>query len=194
MNLFKSLRAAAGVGVALLLTTPAFAITGDWVDDNVHTYVGLIAFYYENGDFLWRCSGSLIGPKKFLTAGHCTDVAEGARSARVWFQQDAGAHYDPVTQHDPVTGYPDTCAAGTLGKLCATASNVSQIHNYGFDNFAGYPNTHDVGVVILDQKITRLGYGVLPTAGELDRLDTARGTKDTVFTSSGYGLSLKTQD
>ena len=39
------------------------------------------------------------------------------------------------TQLDPVTGYPDYCAAGTLGTLCATSS---QIYNYGFANFAGF--------------------------------------------------------
>jgi hypothetical protein len=104
----------------------------------------------------------------------------------VYFQQDAGAHYDPLTQHDPVSGYPDDCAAGTEGTLCATSS---QIHNYGFANFAGFPNTHDVGLVILDQEITLPEYGELPAAGALDDLSTARGTKNTIFTVSGYGLS-----
>jgi Trypsin len=147
-------------------------------------------FYDANGDFIWRCSGSLISPDRFLTAGHCADTAEGAASARVYFQQDAGAHYDPVTQFDPVTGYPDICAAGTLGTLCATSQ---KIFNYGFANFAGFPNTHDVGLLILDQPIAMPEYGQLPLPGELDGLGTARGTKDTVFTVSGYGLTKSNQ-
>jgi hypothetical protein len=173
-------------------TAPVSAITNNWIVDNEHPYVGLIAFYDADGEFIWRCSGSLISPTKFVTAGHCTDTAEGAVSARVWFQQDAGAHYDPVTQLDPVTGYPETCAPGTLGTLCAT-STQGKIYNYGFANFAGFPNTHDAGVVILDQAIAMSEYGQLPQPGTLDGLGTARGTKNTVFTASGYGLTLNTQ-
>ncbi len=133
------------VGLLLGVTaTVAYAITGTYVEDNEHPFVGLVVFYDADGEFIWRCSGSLISPTKFLTAGHCTDTAEGAVSARVYFQQDAGANYNSATEVDPVSGYPEYCARGTLGKLCATSH---QIFNYGFANFAGFPNTHDVGVV-----------------------------------------------
>jgi len=177
--------------IAAVSTTPAQAITGNYVKDFEHPFVGLAVFYDAAGQFIWRCSGSLISPTKFITAGHCADTAEGAASARVYFQQDAGVHYDPVTQHDPVTGYPDTCASGTLGKVCATSH---KIYNYGFADFAGYPNTHDVGVLILDQAISLPEYGQLPQAGTLDNLATARGQNNAVFTSSGYGLSLSVQE
>jgi hypothetical protein len=176
-----------------LLVSPAFGITNNWVDDNEHPFVGLAVFYDSDGEFLWRCSGSLISPTKFLTAGHCADTAEGAVTARVYFEQDAGAHYDPATQLDPVSGYPEYCAAGTLGTLCAEVA-AGNIHNYGFANFAGFPNTHDVGVLILKQPIYLSEYGVLPAAGQLDSLGTARGKKDTVFTVSGYGLSYSSQE
>lgn len=178
------------LAAAAAIATPAYAITGNWVEDHEHPYVGLVVFYDAAGQFLWRCSGSLISPTKFLTAGHCTDTAEGAASARVYFQQDAGAHFDPVTQVDPITGYPETCAKGTLGTLCATSK---RLYNYGFANFAGFPNIRDVGLVILDQPIAMPEYGQLPQAGVLDSLATARGKKDTVFTVSGYGLSLSVQ-
>jgi secreted trypsin-like serine protease len=75
--------------------------------------------------------------------------------------------------------------------MCATSS---RIYNYGFANFAGFPNTHDAGLVILDQAIALPEYGQLPQVGVLNNLATARGTKDTVFTSSGYGLSLRVQE
>lgn len=169
--------------------TPVFAITNYYVADNEHPYVGLAVFYDADGEFLWRCSGSLISPTKFLTAGHCADTGGGAVSARVYFQQDAGAHYDPVTQLDPISGYPEYCAAGTLGTLCATSS---AIYNFDFTNLT-LPDTHDVGLVILDQPIDLSEYGQLPAAGALDNLGTARGTKGTVFTVSGYGLSYRTQ-
>lgn len=175
------------------LAGPAFAITKNWVADNEHPYVGLAVFYDSSGEFLWRCSGSLISPTKFLTAGHCADTAEGAVTARVYFQQDAGAHYDPATELDPITGYPEYCAAGTLGTACATVS-AGKIHNFGFANFAGFPNTRDVGLLILDQPISLPEYGQLPAAGQLDNLGTVRGKNDTVFTVSGYGLSYSSQE
>jgi secreted trypsin-like serine protease len=172
------------------VATPASAITNNWVNDNEHPFVGLVVFYDAAGEFSHRCSGSLISPTKFVTAGHCTDAASGAVTARVYFQQDAGAHFDPATQLDPITGYPEFCAAGTLGTLCATST---KLYNFGFTDLSEIPNTHDVGLVILDQAISMPEYGQLPQPGTLDNLATARGRKDTVFTVSGYGLTLSTQ-
>ena len=178
-----------------VMVAPVAAITGNWVEDFEHPYVGLIVFYDTEGEFVWRCSGSLLSPTVFLTAGHCTDSVgdegpgTGAATARVYFQQDAGVNYDPATQVDPVTGYPETCAPGTLGVTCATSD---ELYNYGFANFAGFPNTRDLGLVILDQAINLSEYGQLAPAGTLDPLATQRGRNDTVFTVSGYGLTLRT--
>jgi hypothetical protein len=157
-------------------------VTGNFSKDFVNTWVGLIVFYDADGEFLWRCSGSLISPTTFLTAGHCTEAP--ATTARIWFAQDAGANYDPATQLDPVTGYPETCLPQP--SPCVTAS---QLYNYGYGDF-GFPNTHDVGVVILDEAVTTVGYGVLAPVGTLDALATQRGQQDLTFTVSGYGLSL----
>ena len=181
---------AAIVLVAVLVAGPVLAITGTFYDDFEHPFVGMVVFYDSNGDFIWRCSGSLIDEYTLLTAGHCTDTAEGAASARVYFQQDAGANYDPELEYDPVTGYPDYCAAGTEGTLCTTSD---EIYNFGFANFAGFPDIHDAGLVILDEPIYLSEYGVLPEAGTLDDLQTHRSTNDTVFTASGYGLSYSSQ-
>jgi len=178
------------LAIALVLAIPVGAITGNWVDDSDHPFVGLVVFYDEAGEFVQRCSGALISPTKFLTAGHCvTDPTVEIVSARVYFQQDAGAHYDPATELDPVTGYPEYCAAGTLGTLCATSD---ELYNFGFPN--PLPNTHDAGLVILDQRIDLPEYGQLPTAGLLNDLSTSRGQKNTIFTVSGYGLSYKTEE
>jgi len=167
----------------LATALPAGAITGNYVEDFEHPFVGLVVLYDENGEFMHRCSGSLLTSTVFLTAGHCTD---GVTTARVYFQQDAGANYDPETQLDPVTGYPEYCAKGTLGKTCATSD---ELYNYGFDDFVNFPNTHDVGLFILDQPIKLPEYGVLAAPGTLDTLAAQLGKQEVTFTSSGYGLS-----
>jgi secreted trypsin-like serine protease len=172
------------LGVLLLGASPAAAITGNYEKDFAHPYVGLVVLYDDNGEFAGRCSGSLLTPRVVLTAGHCT---EGIHSARVYFEQDAGVHLDPVTGVDPITGYPETGGVAS-----------HQVFNYGFSNFVGFPDTHDVGVIVLDQPIGQTKYAStvtrfakLAVAGSLDKLAKQRGQQDVTFTVSGYGLSYK---
>ena len=123
-----------------------------------------------------------------LTAGHVTDTAEGAAAARVYFQQDAGANYDPALGYDPVSGYPLYASADGMSRYS------DEIYNYGFATSPDSRTRSDAGLVILDQPITLPEYGQLPAAGVLDSLATARGTKGTVFTVSGYGLTYRVQE
>ena len=81
--------------ILALAVSPVYAITGNFVEDDVHDYVGLVVFYDAEGEFLWRCTGTLISNWTLLTAGHCADTEGGAVTARVYFQQDAGANFDP---------------------------------------------------------------------------------------------------
>lgn len=187
----RVLLALSAVVAAMALAGPASAISGDFVRDNEHPFVGLVVFYDANGDFVWRCTGSLLTPTVFLTAGHCADTVGGAVTARVYFQQDAGVNYDPTTQVDPVSGYPEYCANGTLGVTCATSD---QLYNFDFSGSLTVPDTHDVGLVILDQPIMLDEYGVLAEANSLDQLATQRGRQDLTFTVSGYGLTYKQQE
>ena len=53
--------------------------------------------YDADGNPLWRCSGTLISAKVFLTAGHCTEAP--AARAQIWFQSD-------VESGIPGNGYP----------------------------------------------------------------------------------------
>src|SRR5215204_1066333 len=167
------------IAILAIAVSPVYAITGNFVEDDVHDYVGLVVFYDAEGEFIWRCTGTLISNQTLLTAGHCADTEGGAVTARVYFQQDAGANYDPATQVDPVTGYPEYCADGTLGVTCATGT---QIYTYPeYDEFAGWPvdrDTSDIGVVILDQAIALPEYGQLAEPGTLDELHEARGLQD----------------
>jgi Trypsin len=174
------------LGLVLVAASPAGAVTGNFQKDFEHEYVGLIVFYDANGEFLWRCSGSLLTDRVFLTAGHCTDqnAEESPVSARIYFEQDAGAHYDPALGYDPVTGYP------LYGGITAHT-----LYDYGFDDFAGFPNNRDIGLVILDAPVQTVypnidTYASLAAPGSLDRLATRRGQQEVTFTISGYGVSL----
>jgi hypothetical protein len=164
------------------LPEPSAAVTGNFEEDFAHPFVGLVVFYDETGEFLHRCSGSLLTPIVLLTAGHCT---AGATSARVYFQQDAGAEFNPETGIDPTTGYPETCIPEDE-PLCVTSH---ELYNYGFEDFAGFPNTKDLGLVILDEPVLLDEYAALAAAGTLDHLATRRGKQDVRFTISGYGVT-----
>jgi len=170
----------AAVVMALFVSASSVgrAITGNFVEDFEHPYVGLAVFYDATGAFSHRCSGSLLSPRVFLTAGHCV---EGVTTARVYFQQDAGANFDATLGIDPITGYPESC----LTQPCTTSD---ELYNYGYP--AGFPNTKDVGLVILDEPIVLPEYGTLAAPGSLDALATRRGRQDIAFTASGYGLTF----
>lgn len=176
--------------VATAVATMAFvagsggAITGNYQKDFVHDYVGLLVFYTTpdpvTGDpFSHRCSGTLISPTVMVTAGHCT---EGVDTGRVYFQQAAAPNYDPNAfggwGGDPTTGYP-----------YENGITFRRADNYGFHDFAGYPQTHDVGVVVLDAPQPG-PFGLLPQVGAIDQYAASTSSKhDLRFVTSGYGLS-----
>ena len=117
--------------VVAATVTPARAVTGNFTEDNVHDYVGLVAFYDAEGNFLWRCTGSLVNSTTVLTAGHCTDVKGGAVTAIFWASQEGGAGYDAVNDiEDPLTGYPYECL-DSPEYPCATASKLTAQTTWG---------------------------------------------------------------
>ena len=180
----RSIALAALAGALVTFAGSAGAITGNYQKDFTHDAVGLLVFYTTpdpaTGDpFSHRCSGTLISPTVMVTAGHCT---EGVDKGRVYFAQSAAPNYDPNAfgglGGDPTTGYP-----------YLNGVTFSRADNFGF--LAGFPETEDLGVVVLDQPVTPAnGFGVLPTAGAIDRYIAAAGKKQAArFTVSGYGLS-----
>jgi len=173
-----------------LMATPSNAITGNFVPDFEHEYVGLIVFYDEDGEFVHRCSGSLISPTVFLTAGHCVDISEAgdgselAVLARIYFQQDAGANYDPETMVDPITGYPETGGV--------TASTFYSFDYQGL--YRGLATNNDVGLVILDEPYMPypdFEYASIAAPGTLDEYGTGPDARVTV---SGYGVTYVNGD
>jgi hypothetical protein len=144
------------------VSSVAYAIPFGVPDGEDHPYVGLMVAFID-GVPQWRCSGTLLNPTLFLTAGHCT---AGSDHVEIWF--------DEIVQGNP--DYPFT------GDVSGTP--------HAHPNYVGLilPNTSDVGVVVLDEPFVLSEYGTLPGIGALDSLATQRGLQDVTFTVVGYGL------
>lgn len=165
--LTKLMAVLSSAAVLSLASTPAFAVTaGGALDGNAHPYVGLMVAQDKKGKPLWRCSGTLIAPRVFLTAGHCTEAP--AAHVEIWFDADVENGY-------PGNGYP---FRGDVGGTPYTHPNYNPRAFYLFD----------LGVVVLKQPVEMAAYGALPALDVLDQMATERGTQDITFTAVGYGL------
>jgi hypothetical protein len=160
------------VAVILVLTLGPIgvisAVTHGEPDGNDHPYVGLILFFDEGGAYQWRCTGTLMSEEVVLTAGHCVS---GNAKALVFFESDLSNLEYP---------YPD-CA----GYQCLPGTPFE--NDYYDDAWSDFPNTHDYGVVVLDDPFPMSSYGKMPKLGALDELSKKRGQKYIVRTV-GYGL------
>jgi hypothetical protein len=150
------------VAAVAIGASPANAVLYGQPDSHDHPYVGVVRFFDEDGNYLWRCTGTLISPTVVLTAGHCTF---GTASAEAWFSETApstaeilSGDYDRGITGDTYT-HPD------------------------YDDFATFPNTSDVGIVVLDKPVRLNSYASLPTVGQVETL-----YKHELFTIVGYGV------
>ena len=150
---------------------PTAAITNGELDGEGHPNVGLMIADID-GEPVWSCSGTLIAPRVFLTAGHC--VGDGATGARVWFDTD-------LTDNEEFPYEGDTSYEGTPVP-----------HPY---YHWGDADPHDVGVVILERAVTDIEPAALPDSGLLaqlkkDRILREGGPEGAYFTSVGYGGTM----
>ena len=151
---------------ALLLVTPALAITFGELDGERHPNVGalLVAYPYPAGTIDIVCTGTLISPTVFLTAAHCIDwlPAIGVPADGVYVT------FDSVYEVGTSTIYPGTYYLNP---------------NFGHDN----GDLNDVAVIVLDNPITHIAPASLPPAGLLDELKASGALKDQPFVTVGYG-------
>jgi trypsin len=166
------LLATAAVVTLAVATAPIKAITDGALDGNRHPYVGLMVAHSADGTPLWRCSGTLLSSRLFLTAGHCTEAP--AAHAEIWFDAD-------VEHGIPGNGYP----------FKGDASGRVYTHpNYDPRAFFRF----DLGVVVLSKAYEVGQYGALPALDVLDKLAKQRGQQDVSFTAVGYGLQQSFPD
>lgn len=182
----RRMRATAVSVLAVLALTastvvPAAAIRYGSNDGNDHPYVGLMVALAADGNPLWRCTGTLLSERVFLTAGHCVDAP--AAHIEIWFASGPvprAADYPAAGANRcaGITGYPCT---GDVG------GNPNQHPDWNPNAFW----LHDLGVVTLGADMPMATYGALPSLHQLDTLHTGRGA---TFTGVGYGLQLAFPD
>jgi hypothetical protein len=161
----------AALALALATAAPTLAILDGQLDTE-HPYVGGLVTQVGTQQIL-ICSGTLISPTVFVTASHCTALLDE-------LELPAGITLDPsFVSGESVVYWGETAT------------------NPGWDDFASFPNTYDVSVVVLDGAGVPTSvvdeYGALPEEGLLDRVLARSGKSKTFFTVVGYGASSYTR-
>ncbi len=152
----------AAVLAAMIVTLPASAITYGQPDGNLHPNVGAMIRLRSDGQYRILCSGSLISPKVFLTASHCTTFLEQQGISDVWVTFDS-----QFTQKS---------------KLIHGTMHSNPLYNQA------QSDSEDVAVIVLDKEVTNVAPVQLPTAGLLDQMKANGTLNGTLFTSVGYGI------
>lgn len=171
------------------------AITNGVPDAGRHPYVGLTVALDEDAFPLWLCSGSLLSPTVFLTAGHCVEAP--AHRVEIWFS-DGPIPVDPdylaAVQKSPE---PVSCAASPAfdGYPCrGDAGGTPHPHpDFCIGCGPGLPGfaTRDVGLVIMDASVPATlvpRHAELPDPGLVDTL-----ANKTPVDFVGYGVNFQAQ-
>lgn len=160
---------AAAAAAVMIGVVPAGAITDGTPDSgNQFPHVGIMVAFIGDTP-VWRCSGTLLSPTVYLTAGHCTD---GATHVEIWFR----------------SGYPNQIALATDDYPWEGDVGGTPVTHPDYNPSAFF--LRDVGVVVLHTPWNGSGgkFGTLPGLNQLDALKTQRGKQDVTFTAVGYGL------
>jgi hypothetical protein len=152
--------AVVGLGALLIGNAPATAITGGTEDtDNVYSNVGMVVFYQPDGRF--RCSGTLIAPRVFLTAAHCTfqDIGQVVVTFDPVISRTADESEVDIPRAADDSGPDDAVSAIGFTPADITAPNYegeqtwflgSAVTHPQYSDFTDLKNWNDTGVVILD--------------------------------------------
>ena len=179
MNRLLGITAAIGLAAAAM---PAAAITWGEPDGEDHPNVVALLFV-QNGVGFFSCSGTLLTPYVVLTAGHCTEG--GGQVNSLTYVRNSPDIDAAFALERP--GYPSTIAW-----LNATWVRGQAVPHPRYNDYAEFPNTFDVGLILLDAPIYVAEYGAMPSAHQFDYLRTARGKLGSRQARIvGYGLQGK---
>ena len=164
------------------LAAPVGAITWGQFDGDDHPNVVNLLFV-QNGVGFFSCSGTLLTSTVVLTAGHCTGtIVDGELTANDLTYVSNEPNINDLLA--VIGNYPSTI--DWLNDLWVSGTAVP---HPDYADFAGFPDTFDVGLVILDSPIQVDEYGELPSLGQFDYLATAKGsTSQRMVEVVGYGL------
>jgi secreted trypsin-like serine protease len=191
--------AAVALTALLALTLPARAITGG-TEDTANTYsnVGMVVFYQPDGRF--RCSGTLIAPRVFLTAAHCTflDIGKVAVTFDPVISRTEPESEIDIPRAADDSGPDDARSAigFTTADITAPAYEGEQTWALGtpvthpeYSDFTDLKNWNDTGVVILDEAST-LPTSPLAPENYLNDFEQPL-LNHTEFLTIGYGTEVR---
>jgi secreted trypsin-like serine protease len=163
----RTMALAATALVALAFAAVASSQTGDaQPDGNAHPYVGALLRARTDGSLTITCSGTLVSPRVFLTAGHCSDYlfSLGQTGAYVTFDPNFGTDADHSVFSTPYHG--------------------TVIENPDWHK----PYTNDTAIILLDKAVKGITPQKVAPLGLLDQLgrDTLNASS---FLNVGYGTA-----
>lgn len=161
----------AAVAVAALVAVgSASAITGGRRDGDAHPNVGAMMALDDPsapGRLEELCSGTLVAPRVFLTASHCTDyLLNDLHTTDVWVTFNTNSAEGPYIH-------------GTMEQNPAYNGKPAQ-------------NGNDIAVILLDSAPAGITPATLPPVGLFDEMKADKTlTQSSAFTAVGYGDGSK---
>jgi len=160
--------------IVSLAPIAARAITYGFVDSsNTYSNVGAFIVYRSDGQIFPICSGTLIAPGVFLTAGHCTD------------------YFNETLQPLGFTAFVSFDASIPFGDLTSKKTQLIAVQdvitNPGYSQ--AQSDSGDLGVLRISGRASRgITPARLPALGLLDDLAAQNGLQGATFTPVGYGV------
>src|SRR5438105_8975182 len=152
------------------------AIIGGVIAGNGFTNVGDVVVRTSDTDpWFSFCSGTLIAPNVFLSAGHCAFFASAIFGDSV----QMGIHFDPVLTSSTVV-----ITDGTW--IVHPQFNG---HTFILPKPFNHPDTHDLSVFVMNRSIKNIRPAKLPERGSLAGLLTDEDDGEPItITTVGYGV------